>query len=442
MSGLTIAAMLIAAAQTPLASTMIAVALADIGASLAVDLSLATGLLVATYMVLTVVGQNPGGKLADIFGRWRTLETGIAICFFGALIGAVAPAFWLLVVARCLIALGGALIAPSVLALLRAHVPEERRGRMFGAYSATVGLAAALGPPVGAELVHFLGWRGVFVVNLPLLLLAAALGRAGGVPPGAPRQHHGWRVVAKSFDWLGTILLAAALAALWSARLWTLLIAAGAASAFILWERRAADPVLQPALLANRTFAAGCSVILLQSLAMYGVIFQLPQYFEVVRGATPRESGAVLFVMMAGLFVASIFGGTLTDRLGARPTALGGVGLMVVGILWLTRIGTFERPAEAFAPALLLGLALGATWTSAQSAAMSAVAEGQSGMAAGTTSTCRYLGGAIGVLILAAFVGRPTLFPPDAHAQVMWVFAAAIALSTIGCMVLPGRIQR
>lgn len=437
LSGLTIAAMLIAAAQTPLASTMIAVALADIGATLAVDLALATGLLVTTYMILTIIGQNPGGKLADILGRWRALELGMVLCFLGSLTGAVAPAFWLLVVARCLIALGGALIAPSVLALLRAHVAEGRRGKMFGAYSATVGLAAAIGPPLGGELVHLFGWRGIFVVNLPLLLLAAVLGRVGRRPPDPPRPHQDLRSVAGTFDWIGTLLLTAALAALGAARAWTLALAAITAGVFVAWERRAPDPILRPSLFANRVFAAGCLVIFLQSLAMYGVIFQLPQFFEVVRGATPRETGLVLFVMMAGLFVASILGGMLSDRLGARATSLGGVALMAAGIFWLTRLASFAAPADAFGPALLLGVALGINWAPAQSSAMSAVDEARSGMAAGTTSTCRYLGGAIGVLILAAYLGTAGAASVEAHVRIVWVFGAAIVVSVIGCLGLP-----
>ncbi len=117
--------------------------------------------------------------------------------------------------------------------------------------------------------------------------------------------------------------------------------------------------------------------------------------------------------MMAGLFVASVAGGALSDRFGARTTALGGLVLMIAGILWLTRLAAFLRPADAFGPVLLLGLALGVTWAPAQSSAMSAVDEARSGIAAGTTSACRYLGGAIGVLILAAYFNAAKAAPVD-----------------------------
>lgn len=439
LSGAAITAMLIAAAQTPLSTTMIAVALPDISTTLMVDLALATSLLVTTYMMVTIIGQNPGGKLADTLGRWRTLELGIAVCGLGALLGTIVPAFWPLVVARCLIALGGALMGPAVLALLRAHVPEGRRGRMFAAYTATLGLAAALGPPLGGELVHVFGWRAIFAINLPLLALAWLLGRISNHPPDAAASRRPPREFAAAFDWPGTVLLAGTLAALGLARVWAFVLCVIGAGAFIAWERRAADPILRPGLFANRVFAAGCLAIFLQSLAMYGVMFQLPQFFEVVRGATPRNTGLLLLVMMLGLLFASAAGGTLSDRLGPRTTTLAGVTLMIAGMFWLTRLAAFAVPSDAFGPALLLGAALGVTWAPAQSATIAAVDEAQSGMAAGTTTTCRYLGGAVGAMILAAYLGRATGDPVAAHVDIAWLFTVAVIVSAIGCLGLPGK---
>jgi DHA2 family methylenomycin A resistance protein-like MFS transporter len=271
---------------------------------------------------------------------------------------------------------------------------------MFGVYSATVGLAAAVGPLIGGELVHAFGWRGIFVANIPLILLAALLGRSTRPPPESVGTHAAPRPRTPIIGWL-----------------------------------------IEPSLFRNRVFAAGCLVIFLQSLAMYGVLFQLPQFFELVRGATPRATGLLLFVMMIGLFVASVAGGTLSDRLGARTTSLGGLVLMLAGILWLTRLASFFEPADAFGPVLLLGLSLGVTWAPAQSSAMSAVDEAQSGIAAGTTSACRYLGGAVGVLILALYFSAAVAAPVEVHERIVWMFGAAIALSLIGCLGLPGKPQ-
>jgi MFS family permease len=437
LSGPTIAAILIAAAQTPLGSTMIAVALPEIGARFAVGLSIATSLLVSAYMVLNVVGQSPGGKLADLFGRWRTLEAGIVICAFGALIGTLAPAFWPLVPARCLMALGGALIAPAVLSLIRAHAPPGRRGKMFGAYSAVVGLAAAIGPPLGGALVEAFGWRAIFAVNLPFLAAALLMVRAADRPADARPLPGSFGKVARDFDWLGAALLAAALALLASSAWWALALAAAIVLAFVFGEQRARDPILDPKLFANPVFAASCAVIFLQSLAMYGLIFQLPQAFEALGGATARESGLILFVMMAGLFVASAAGGALADRFGARLVALSGALLLTVGIAWLASRPSFANPAEGWAPLLLAGLGVGLAWAPAQSAAMSAIEEARSGMAAGATTTCRYLGGAIGALILAAAVGTVGPASLATHVAVLWVFCSAAALSIICAFALP-----
>lgn len=441
LSGLTVAAMLIAAAQTPLASTMIAVALPDISGNLLVDIALATSLLVTTYMALNAIGQGPGGKLADVLGRWRTLKFGIALCAAGSLIGTLAAAFPLLVVARCLIALGGALIAPSVLALLRAHFPAGRRGRMFGAYSATVGLAAAIGPPLGGELVELFGWRAIFAANLPMLAIAAvALRRTGGDRQVASGK--GAFDIVRSFDWVGTLLLAACLLALGAGRAVTVAAAALLAAAFFAWEWRSADPILEPRLFSNRVFAAGCLVIFLQSLAMYGLIFQLPQFFELLRGASPSATGYLLLAMMLGLFVTSVAGGSLSDRIGARTTSLLGVAAMLAGILWLNQIAAFATPADAYPAVLLVGAGLGVTWAPSQSSAMSAIEEERSGMAAGATTTCRYLGGALGVLLLAGIVGADADAPVEAHVAAIRLFGIAILLSVAGCLALPGRLAR
>jgi MFS family permease len=444
LSAAALAAMLIAAAQTPLASTMIAVALPTIAGTFAVGFAATTGLLVTAYMILNVVGQSPGGKLADALGRWRTLQAGIMVCAVGALIGALTPAFWPLVAARALIAIGGALIAPAVLALMRAHSASGRRGKTFGLYSAAVGLAAAIGPPLGGELIHAFGWRAIFAANLPFLALALILIAAADRAPEEASSAAGGASAAmfRDFDWLGALLLAAALALLASGARWAAALAALAIIAFAVGERRARDPILDPALFANRVFAAGSAVIFLQSLAMYGLIFQLPQAYETLGHATPRETGHLLLVMMAALFVASLAGGALADRLGAKVVASSGTLLMLIAIAWLAWRGAFLSTSAAYAPALLIGIGLGATWSPAQSAAMSAIPEARSGAAGGATSASRYLGGAVGALVVAIVLGETEAATAASHAAILTAFCAAVGLSLIACLALPGEPRR
>ena len=442
LSGWLLAALLLAAAQTPLGSTIIAVALPDISRSLATDVVLATTLLATTYLMITVIGQGPGGKLADIFGRWRILQLGTALFTAGSLSGVLAPNFWVLVAARSLMALGGALMAPAVLALLRVHVAPEKRGRAFGFYSATVGLAAALGPPLGGELVLAFGWRAAFFANIPLLLLAAALMLSSARPGDNSRTPRTLREFVRSFVWIGTVLLALAVAALAVGRPWSIGLAVAAGASFAAWEWRAADPILQPRLFGTRVFAAGCAVIFLQSLSMYGLLFHLPQFFEVAGSATSRETGQLLFLMMIGLFAASLAGGFLIARLGERAVAASGAAIVLLGVLSLLRVTASAGPMAAFAAVLMIGVGVGASWTAAQSAAMAAVDKAHSGMAGGATSTCRYLGGAIGVLLLGVIGSGAEPGPGEAHRSLVWLFAAAILLSAVGCAALPGRKRR
>ena len=132
IGGAAMTAMLIASAQAPLGSTLIAVALPSVGAGLQIDVMLATSLLVSSYLIVNILLQAPGGKLSDVVGHSRILWIGMTLFGLGAVTGLVAPGLGLLTAARCIMAVGGALVVPATLALLRIHVPVERRGRIFG----------------------------------------------------------------------------------------------------------------------------------------------------------------------------------------------------------------------------------------------------------------------------------------------------------------------
>lgn len=417
---------------------MIAVALPSIGTELAVDLPLATGLLVTTYIIVNLICQSPGGKLADALGRWRMVETGMLVFAAGAILGAVATGIWMLSTGRVLMAVGGALTGPSALAILRNQVAPERRGRIYGLYGATQSLAAAIGPAVGGELVEALGWRAIFYVSVPLIALALILARLSGRPQANVTQTRRVRDVMLGFDWAGTALLAVSLVSLGMAIPMMLLVGAAAAAAFVVWERRIADPLLQPRMFANRIFAAACLIIALQAFTMYGLMFQLPQFFDVISHASARETGHLLLAMMLALFVTSMAGGALGDRFGPRMVCLGGAGLIFAGVAWLLRLSAASTPGDAFVGLVLVGLGLGIAWPPAQAAAMSSIDEAQSGLAAGVSSTSRYLGGALGVLMFSAIVAHGGAGNVQTHRVIIDIFLAAIAISAAACLLLPG----
>lgn len=437
-----------ASAQAPLGSTQIAVALPSISLGLGADLVLITSLLVTGYLVVNVIGQGPGGKLSDLLGHPRTLNLGMGLYALGALIGLVAPGVPLLVVSRCTMAAAGALVVPATLALLRLHMPPERRGRIFGLFGATMGFSAAVGPALGGELVSLFGWRSIFLASLPFLAVAALLIRLYPLPLSPARTPRSGGSIIRSFDMSGVALLALALTLLVVAtkqdgafRLALLASAALAGVVFVLWELRASEPVLEPRLFQNASFAAGTSITALQNFAMYGLLFQLPQFFEHFSKATPREVGYMLFAMMVGMVFASPAGGRLTDHLGARKAALLGVVPLMAGALLLCRLGSFDSPRDALLALLLFGIGMGLCSAPSQSSSMSSVPPEHAGMAAGASSTMRYLGGISSILVLGMVLGSDTVVNVERHELMAWIFAAAVAASAAVSLRLPVRYR-
>lgn len=438
MPAASMAALLIASAQAPLGSTLIAVALPSIGIGIGADLVLITGLLVTGYLVVNVVGQGPAGKISDLVGHSRILWTGIGLYVIGAGIGLLAQGVGLLFVSRCTMAAAGALVVPATLALMRLHVPEARRGRIFGLFGATMGIAAAGGPALGGEIVSLFGWRSVFVANLPFLAISALLLYRYPLPAGHLTTRRSLRALTRSLDVVGIGLLALSLTLLIVAsRLdgpgFIVAILAGTlvAIAFVTWEAKAAAPVFDPHLFSLPAFAAGTLMIALQNFAMYGLLYQLPQFFAVFRGAAPRDIGYMLFVMMIGMVVAAPVGGHLTDRISARSASLLGCALLLSAMVPLWHLEAFEAPQDAMLALLIFGLGLGLCNAPAQASLMSAVASRQAGMAAGVSSTMRYLGGILSILVLGAVLGGDTLVSVTRHEVMIGLFTVAIVLSAL-----------
>jgi len=433
--------MFLAAALAPLGSTMIAVALPSISSELGVPGPALTQWLVASYLIAGVAAMSPGGKLGDIIGHRRVLMLGMSVYAAGSLLGFLVATLPTLTVARIAMAVGGAMVTPATMALVRNAVPEERRPRTFGYLGSVLGTAAAIGPLVGGELVARFGWRAVFVANLPVLLVA--FGLIHSWQPSSVDRVAGAR--RARFDLVGSTLLTAALVLLVAAsRMHGLLmasaLAAGAALlvAFVVRERRSAEPVLDLRLFGRREFAAGSIVIAMQNLAMYSLLFQVPMFFEHVRHIHKGTTGRTVIGMMIAMVVLAPIGGRLAERLGARLVAVAGCVLSLVGVLALADFSRLAAPADALPGLILVGMGLGLATSPSQSAAMTAVDRERAGMAGGALSTSRYLGGVIGISLLGALLG--TAPGVAAHRNAALCYVAALVVATIASALLPGRV--
>ena len=442
------AGLLIASAQAPLGSTLIAVALPSIDAAIDGDLVFITGLLVTGYLAVNVICQGPAGKISDLVGHSRILWTGISFYVVGALMGLLASDLGLLFMSRCTMAAAGALVVPATLALFRLHVPPRRRGRVFGIFGATMGIAAAGGPALGGEIVQVFGWRAIFLANLPFLAVSAfllyrwPLPSSGNGSPGARRK------LAKTIDYVGVGLLAVALGGLIFASklsgyhsMLALVIAGVVGTTFIMWETKISVPIFDPRLFKSRAFSAATTMITLQNFAMYGLLFQLPQFFAVFRHTPPREIGYMLFVMMVGMVIAAPVGGQLTDRFGARHASLAGVVFLVAGIVQLWGLASFQTAGAIFLALLMFGLGLGLSNAPAQSSAMNAADSDKVGMAAGVSSTMRYLGAIVSILVMGWVLGDDNSVNVTRHLTMIYLFTAAILVSALASRFLPGPFE-
>jgi MFS family permease len=433
--------MLVAASLAPLGSTMIAVALPRIGRDLGADASDLTQWLVSSYLVASIALQSPGGKLGDLIGHGRALLVGSSLVAVGSLLGLLVGHMQALGAARILMACGGAVTVPATMAILRNQTPAAGRARVFGLFGAGMGLAAAIGPLIGGELTERFGWRAVFAANLPVIGASMLMVlRSHGVYLRAAAHQ-------PSFDWLGSALLAAGLTlAITALRMpgtgvWAL-GAAGVAllAAFPFWERRARSPVVDFALFSRRAFVGGGSIIALQNMAMYPLLFQLPVFFDRVRHLGARTVGQALLTLTIAMMLSSVAGGRLTERIGARMQTLAGSLIALAGLWWFADFGSVQVPGDVLPGMLLLGVGVGITSPPAQAASMSTVGSEQSGMAGGVVSTLRYMGGVAGITAVAALLNDAS--SPASHQRPLPVYAGALVVAALLSGLLPGREKR
>ncbi len=443
-----VAAMALASALAPLNSTMLSVALRPIGAAFGASDSTLTRALVTSYLVTSIVMQAPGGKLGDLLGHRRALAFGQMAFALGAVLALFSPTLTWLVVARVAMAAAGAMIVPSAMALLRTELPLALRGRAFGIFGASMALSAALGPPVGGQITVWFGFRAVFVVNLVVLPISAWLARTSSKSAAAPAK------VTARYDYLGTLLLGSGLACLalgvgrGGAIDLRLALACPVLLAIFVWvEGRAASPIVDLGLLRVLPFVTSGLLIALHNLAMYALLFELPNVCGMVLGSGASGAGRLLVSLMAPMVVFSPIAGRLTDSHGARRVALVGTTVALVGmvVLLLTPLRSLLSPVPGL---VILGAGLGLSSSPAQSAGMSAIPASKSGVAAGMMATLRYLGGVIGTLILGVLFGVSRVSSAigaadDAsaavslHRRALTIFCVALALAVACAVGLP-----
>jgi MFS family permease len=435
--------------MTPFDASIVAVALPAMGAD--IHLSYSQGLWAqAAYLLVTSVLLIPAGRVADSRGPARYYLLGTVIFAIGSAVAAFAVGGTSLILGRCVQGVGGAFVFSTAPAIVTAAFPPKERGRAIGLNTMVVYLGLTLGPVIGGLIVTHVSWRWVFLINVPIALVALVLGwtligierrdrqlvrgfarsraplSAGPEATSAGAEAISARAEAfaagtepsvqpsRHVDILGAVLLGGGLAALlvpltfsplwgWSDGKTIGLLAAAVLllAAFVVAEDRVAEPMLDLDLLRkNRVFASANAAVLIAYVGVFGVTTLTAVYLEIVQGRSAQEAGLLLLAQPVVMAVLSPFTGRLSDRVGSR--GLAALGLMVItgGMVQLAFTSTSTGRVLLALATVGLGMALFSSPNI--SAIMGSVERSQLGLASGFQSTMRFTGQGISMAVLGA----------------------------------------
>lgn len=348
------------------------------------------------------------GRMGDLFGRRRMFVWGVGVFVAASLAAALAPSLGFLVAARVAQGVGSAMLIPSTLSLVKSNFPKEKLGLAFGVEGITAGVATAVGPTLGGVLTTSFSWRWIFLVNIPLGLLAIAAAllvinesRDAGASrridaPGALLSGAG------VFFLIFAILEGEKLG--WGSATVLGFLAAGAGSlfAFVLVERRVREPLVDLSLFRDRMFAVGNVLRALLLFVLLATVFVLPLYWQTQLGYTALESALVLLPLSIVSFFLSPVAGGLADRFDVRWLVGLGFVLTAVSVFWLANFSSGSGWAFFVAPLALFGAGLSFLFAPTTTATLRDVPDEKSGVASGVATASGEVGAALGVAVVAA----------------------------------------
>src|SRR5215472_8882793 len=366
--------------------------------------------VVDAYILPFAALMLTAGTLGDRFGRKRLFLAGLVLFMLGSLLCGVAPALGWLLVGRAVQGTGAAALSPGSLAVLVAAFPEPRqRAQAIGLWAGISGVGLAAGPLIGGVLIQIASWPAIFFVNLPVGVVALAL--------GLPLLSESRNPKAQGIDLPGQVLVTGALVCLTLALIessshgWTspliLGLWSGAAvclATFLLVEARVRDPLLPLSLFRNRVFSVANVAGLLVGFAMLGTLFFITQFLQAVQGYTPLEAGLRTLPTTAGLFVIAPVAGLFTARLGPRVPIVLGALVAASAMFLLLRLAPDTGYATLWWNFGLFGSGLGLMLSPLTAAVLSATPPQLAGLGSSVNNTSRQVGFSLGVAVLGTFV--------------------------------------
>ena len=388
-------------------TSVVNLAIKQIGSSLHAGVSVLQWVVDAYNLVYASLLLTAGG-LADIYGRRRVFILGIVLFTAGSLVCGLAPNAAVLVIGRGVAGLGAALEIPTSLAILTVAYPDTReRTRALGLWASCIGIAFVIGPTLGGILVDAAGWRSIFLLIVPICIVALALALTAVPELKDPK--------GRSLDVPGQVLAIAALGALsvgviegphwgWASPygILSFAIALVAAVLFFRLQARSDNGLMPLSILKSKVFSASLGIAAAMTFGMYAMLFLTPLYLQVVRGASALVAGFELLPMSVAFVVVSQLSGRIANRFGPRLPMTAGMASMGTGLFMLAMIPLTDSFVLIEAALLVIGCGLGLNTAPVNAVAVANVPAARSGTASGLVNTARMVGATLGVAVLGA----------------------------------------
>lgn len=379
--------------------------------SLALELGASTRQLqwiVDAYLLVFTGLLLAAGGLGDRFGRKRALVLGLVLFGATSAYAGSASSANELIFGRALMGIGAALIFPATLAILtNVFADPSERAKAIGAWSAVTGLAVAAGPISGGWLLEHFWWGSVFYINVPVTIFAVVVALAL-VPES--KEHN-----APPLDIGGLVLSVASITAvvltIIEAPEWGWLsiptflgfvIASALLTTFIKWELRVEHPLLPVRIFRNLRFSAASVAITSAFFALFGFIFLVTQYFQLVQGYTPFEAGVRTLPVALSIAIASVTAPRVVERVGTTRVVMTGLTLMAITFAWIATNAADTAYIEIVGQMILLGAGLGLTTAPATESIMGSLPKDKAGVGSAVNDTTRELGGTLGVAVIGS----------------------------------------
>ena len=401
---------------TPFTGSSVNIALPSIGNHLALN-AVALGWVATAYLLAAAIFLVPFGRIADIYGRKKIYTYGITIDAVASVLCAITHSGTWLIIFRGMQGLGGAMIFGTGVAILTSVFPPRERGKALGINVAAVYTGLSVGPLAGGFLTEHLGWRSIFLLNalLGLIVILIVLWKLKAEWAGAKGEKFDYRgAVIYS---LGLVILMNGLSMLPAiSGLWLTLIGLGAIAAFVKWETRVDQPILDIALFRdNIVFRYSNLAAFINYSATFAVAFLLSLYLQYIKGFTPEHAGLILVTQPIMMIICSPLAGSLSDRIEPRVVASAGMAATAAGLALLSLLGTNTALTSILVSLGILGVGFGFFSSPNTNAVMSSVEKRFYGVASGTLGTMRLTGQmlsmGLALLLFALYIGRVQITP-------------------------------